>query len=604
MPRRDLLATRPFAPEFLRRGRPLLSAAVALAVMTACRGSHAVGPSGATTSAVDPGHVDPAFESDWQAVRDAQTKDPGGQAVAEAADRLLAKDPPLNLRLAAHQAKAGQGLTRADYAGALASAREGIQEIARARAQNHELDATERELAAALLRSQALAEAEAGDPQAALQAIAATPEADRDPDLLAANAHARARLGDKAAAALAYAQWRTAVPEGSPAAVLAEARLKEQLIGLDTPALEAAARKAPGTPAAQCLLARTGRAAPEGAPAWVSGCAQAAATSGAPRIGLLLPRTGKFAGLSDIQLAAAAAAVRVLAGASAAAVQIAWKDAGSSPAEARAAAQALISSGADLLVGPVGPGNVEAAAEVVAGSGGRVRLVVPGEGSDSVAGVAPTIEARAGALAQAVGRTSKSTAIVFAPDNAYGKRAVAALERSLPKNGVKSLKTFYYPTNTTSFAKVLDPARSSLKDAAVIIPDQLSRAELVVRQLVRDGFAVDRPRQPGVPVLSTAEGVGPDTIGAGHEVLDGVLVAPVAWPTPEAAGFAETYTAMEGEAPGDQAWLVWRAVARAWSGVDAGPPTAAVLRVESGRLVATEPSVSLTPAERPKAPAR
>jgi branched-chain amino acid transport system substrate-binding protein len=595
-PRRDLLATRPFGPEFLRRGRPLLRVAVALAVMTACRGSHAVGPNGATTGTVDPGRVDPAFESDWQAVRDAQTKDPGSQAVAEAADRLLAKDPPLNLRLAAHQAKAGQGLTRADYAGALASAREGIEEIARARAQNHELDATERELAAALLRSQALAEAEAGDPQAALQAIAASPEADRDPLLLAANARARARLGDRAAAALAYAQWRSAVPEGSPAAVLAEARLKEQLIGLDTPALEAAARKASGTPAAQCLLARTGRAAPEGAPAWVSGCAQAAASPGGPRIGLLLPRTGKFAGLSDIQLAAAAAAVRVLAGASAAAVQIAWKDAGSSPAEARQAAQALIGGGAELLVGPVGPGNVEAAAEVVAGSGGRVRLVVPGEGSDNVAGVAPTIEARAGALAQAVGRLSKSTAIVFAPDNAYGKRAVAALEKSLPKNGVKTLKTFYYPPGTTSFAKVLDPARSSLKDAAVIIPDQLSRAELVVRQLVRDGFAVDRPRQPGVPVLSTAEGVGPDTLG--------VLVAPVAWPTPEAAGFAETYTAMEGEAPGDQAWLVWRAVARAWSGVDAGPPTAAVLRVESGRLVATEPTVSLTPEERPKAPAR
>lgn len=587
-----------------RRGRSLLRVAVTLALLAACRRSQAIGPTGQTTSTLDPGRVDPAFEGEWEAVRDAQAKDPGGVAVVEAADRLLAKAPPLNLRLAAHLAKASQALQRGDYAAARGSTGAGLDEVTRARAGGAELADAERELAGQLQRAHALAEAEAGDPQAALQAIAAAPDADRNPELLAASARARARLGDRAGAALAYAQWRSVVPDGSPEAALAEARLREQWTGLEAAALEAAARRAPGTPAAQCLLVRTGRSAPEGAPAWVQTCQAAAAGQGAPRIGLLLPRSGKFAGLADVQLAAAAAAIRVLAGPAAAAVQVTWQDAGSSPAEARAAAQALIGQGADLLVGPVGPGNVEAAAEVVAASGGRVRLVVPGEGAGGVVGVAPTLEARAQVLAQAAVRLGRTTVVVLAPDNAYGKRAVSALEKSLAKSGAKSLKIITYPANTTSFAKVLDPVRAELKRGALIIPDQIGRVELIVRQLARDGFTVERPKQPGLPILSTGEGIGPDALATGHEILEGVLLAPVAWPTPDAAAFADTYATMEGEPPSDQAWLVWRAVARAWSGAEQATPAAAVLRVESGRLVATEPTVSLAPEERPKAPVR
>ncbi|MBZ5711616.1 ABC transporter substrate-binding protein [Nannocystis pusilla] len=581
-------------------GRALVHAAVVLAVLGACRGSQAVGPAAQTIRAVDPGHVDPAFQGEWDAVQAARQKDPSGAAVVEAADRLLARDPPLNLRLAAQQVKAGASLDRGDYAAALASARAGLEDVTKARAQGIDLAPPERELAEDLGRTRALAEAEVGDPQTALQAIAAATRGDRGQDLLFATARARERLGDRAGAALAYAQWREVVPDGSAAAALAEARMREQWRGLDAATLEETARKAAGTPAAQCLLVRAGRRAPAGAPAWVGGC-QVAGAGGPPRIGLLLPRSGKFAGLADVQLAAATAAVRVLAGAAGSNLQVAWEDSGSSPAEAKQAAATLLASGASVLVGPVGPGNVEAAAEVAAASGGRVRLVVPGEGTGpQVLGVAPTLEARAAALAQAVGRANRTTAVILAPDNAYGKRAVAAFEKSLPKVGVKSLKTIYYPANTTSFSKVLGPVRSSLKTAAVLIPDQLGRVELVVRQMVRDGVVIDRPKQPGVPVLSTAEGSSPEAIGPGHEVLEGVLVAPVGWETPEAAGFTEAYTALEGSGPPDQAWLVYRAVAQAWAGVEAAPPpAAAVLRVESGRFVATEPAVSLTPAERP-----
>lgn len=569
-----------------------------LAVLGACRGSQAVGPTGQPTRAVDPGRIDPAFQGEWDAVKAAQEKDPSGPALVEAADRLLARDPPLNLRLAAHQLKADAGLRRGDYSAALSSARAGLEAVVAARGQGIDLAPAERELADELGRARALAEAQVGDPQAALQALAAATTGDRGPDLLAATARARERLGDRAGAALAYAQWRELVPDGSAEAALAEARLREQWGGLDATALEEAARKAPGTAAAQCLLVRAGRAVPANTPAWARECAVAAVV-GSPRIGILLPRSGKFAGLADVQLAAAAAAVRVLAGPAGSALQVAWEDSGSSPAEARQAAAALVSAGADVLVGPVGPGNVDAAAEVAAAAGSRVRLVVPGEGSGDVVGVAPSIEARTAALAQTVGRLGRTTAVILAPDNAYGKRAVAAFEKSLPRSGVKSLKTVFYPANTTSFSKILGPIRSSLKGAAVLIPDQLGRVELVIRQMVRDGVVVDRPKHPGVPILSTGEGTSPTALGPGHEVLDGVLLAPVGWETPEAAGFAEVYTSMEGSGPPDQAWLVYRAIVHAWSGAETNaPPAAAVLRVESGRLVATEPAVSLTPAER------
>lgn len=583
-----------------RRGRSLLRSAALITVLTACRGSQAVGPT--PTGTLDPGRVDPAFERDWEAVREAQEQDPAGAAVAQAADRLLARDPPLNLRLAAHQAKAAQGLQRGDYPAALVAASAGLDVASKARAQGIELQAAEQQLAQQLAQARALAEAEAGDPQAALQAIAALPPAMRSPELAAATGRARERLGDRAGAALAYAQWRGAAAEGSAEAALAEARLRDLWSGLDAAALEAAARQDPGTPAAQCLLARAGRTPPEGAPAWVRACQTegAGVGGGGSRIGLLLPRSGKFAGLADVQLAAAAAAVKVLAGPAAGKVQVVWEDAGSSPAEVKRAAQALVGAGADVLVGPVGPGNVDAAAEITAAAGGRVRLVVPGEGSAQVAGVAPTIEARANALSREVGRLGRSSVVVFAPDNAYGKRAVAALEKSLPKSGVKNLKSFYYLAETTSFAKIVAPALASVRGgAAVIVPDQVGRMELLVRQLVREGVTVDKPRQAGVPVLSTGEGVGPDALGKGHEVLDGIYLAPVAWPTADAAAFAETYEAMEGEPPGDQAWLVWRALARAWSRTDPTPPAAAVLRVESGRLVATEPAVSSSETARP-----
>ena len=563
--------------------------------LAACRTPQSTGTGPATQGTLDPGRVAPEFEADWEAVRRAQSADPAGAEVAAAADRLLSREPPLNLRLAALDAKAEQALRSGDYAAAQGHAGTGLAEAAKGRAAGGDLAAPEQALAQRLARVRALAEAQVGDPRQALQLLSALPvTAGIDLERLAATATASERAGDRGAAVLALAQWRAAAPPDSPEAAVAEARLRSLWIGLDGATLEAAARRDPNTAAASCLLTRAGHAVDPQAPAWVAGC-----RPGTARVGFLLPRSGKFAGLADVQLAAAAAAVLVLAQGKK--VEVVWQDAGSTPAEVAKATALLVRAGVEVFVGPVGPGNVEAAVAAAAAAGGKPSFVVPGESSAAATGVAPTIEARAAALVAQLKRSGRGSAVVLAPDNSYGKRAAEALAKSLRESGTKLLKTLYYPDDMVSFAKFVAPAMAEIKgDAALIVPDRLARMELLLKQMARSGLSIERAGGgKGVAVLSTGEGFSADAIGAGHDVLEGVWLAPVAWPTPDAAAFADAYMNLEGQPPGDQAWLVWRAVSAAWSGGIATPPTAAVLRVEGGRLVPTPAQVDLRPRETP-----
>ncbi len=565
---------------------------VGVAPALACRSSQATGPGPALTGTLDPGSVAPEFEADWEAVRRAQSSDPAAPEVAAAADRLLSREPPRNLRLAALHAKADQALRVGDHAGAQRHAAAGLAEVVKARAEAGELPAAEQGLAQQLARVRALAEAMVGDPQQALQWLTALPAAP-DGERLAATAIARERAGDRPGAVLAFAQWRTIAAENSPEAALAESRMQALWVGLDPGTLETAARGASGTPAAACLLNRAGHPPDPQAPAWVASC-----RPGAARVGFLLPRSGKFAGLADLQLAAATASVQVLARGAGKTVEVLWQDAGSTPAEVTKATTALLRAGVDVMVGPVGPGNIEAAVAAAAAAGGKPRFVVPGEATAVVTGVAPSLEARGAALAAQVRALGLRGAVVLSPDNSYGKRAGEAVTKSLSDNGIKILKVVNYPDDMTSFAKLVAPVLPELRSGvALVVPDRLARLELLLRQLVRSGMTADRGDGKGVAVLSTGEGLSADALGPGHEILGGVWLAPVAWPTPDGDAFADAYTALEGQPPGDQAWLVWRAVATAWGGGPGAPPVAAVLRVESGRLVPAPAQVQLRPRE-------
>ena len=116
----------------------------------------------------EPVRVDPAFERDWQRVRSASDQDPGGAAVVAAADQLLARDPPTNLRLAAVQAKVGHAYINGADDAAIRMADEMLASLDAAGGARRVLEPKEFGMVVQLQRLRALARARGGDPQLAL----------------------------------------------------------------------------------------------------------------------------------------------------------------------------------------------------------------------------------------------------------------------------------------------------------------------------------------------------------------------------------------------------------------------------------------------------
>jgi ABC-type branched-subunit amino acid transport system substrate-binding protein len=384
------------------------------------------------------------------------------------------------------------------------------------------------------------------------------------------------RKGDAAAAVAALAAWREVLPEGQGTALWVEQRLAHVAESLPSDALAQVVAAMPASPGRACLQARLGEPVPAGVPAWVAGCG--AASGG---IGILLPRSGPFSAFADEQLAAALAAIEVLGDGRPPA--LAWRDSGSTTKTAQAAARALVGEGARVLVGPMGPKNVKA----VLGEVDRQALViVPGESTGNAAGVAPSLEQRVRALVEAARARGCDRLVVLAPDNAYGERAVAAA-KAKASGFPQELVVRTYPPDTTSFQPHVTPIMAALRgDAALLVPDTLARTDMVVRQLARSGRMPAHGDVPGLVVLTTAEGLSPQGLEQGRDVLEGVFVAPAAARGPESAEFEAAYARLQGEPPGDQGLLVFYALQHAITGQPGpGAGRTTVTRVQGGRLV-------------------
>lgn len=479
----------------------------------------------------------------------------------------------MGVQLGAWLAKARQFYVVGDDAGAIEAAERGLNALGPTHERTPDVA-----IDLAVVRLRALVRG--GDPSLAVEAL-------RDPSLRdRAGLHASEWLGLEAVAferdaqtlpaTVALARWREAVQDGTASAAYAELRLRALSPAIPRDALPPAIEALPERSAARQCLERTAGIAegPLRAP-WVEACG-----SGSGALGILLPRSGKFAALADEQLAAVSVALPILVAGGA--PPVVWKDSGSTPEEARAAAQALAGAGVHVIVGPVGPANVQA---VEAALGDRVTLVVPGEGRS---GVAPSIEARIDALVQHARRQGITRFVVAAPENPYGQRSIAALRARLGARELQSLIVQTYAPETTSFAPTIAPLLPALRrGAAVLLPDHVSRVELIVRQLARSGKA-PRPiaDDEGAFVLSTAEGLSERALGPGHEILAGLWVAPTAVSDGAASEFATAYRERQGEPPGDQSLLVFFALRKAITGV--GGEGAQVMRIEGGRLVAPE----------------
>lgn len=522
--------------------------------------------------------ADPGWHDAWDRLQKAHDTDPGGDQARALADELLAKDPPLSVRLAALRARAEHAYLHQDDPLALASAEEGLGLV------REEAGGEPSQVRVDLARIRARALVRGGDPAAALAAleeplVVARGGLPRE-EALGMRAVALDRKGEAAAAAAAFAAWREALPDGQATTLWAEQRLALLADAAPPAALaEVVAAMAP-SPGRACLAARLGEPVPSGVPPWVAGCGTA---SGG--IGVLLPRSGPFSAFADEQLAATLAAVEVLA--KDRPPPLVWRDSGSTAKTAEAGARSLVAEGARVLVGPIGPKNVKA---VVSEVGGQAQVIVPGEGAGKAAGVAPSLERRVEALVATAKAQGCDRLVVLAPENAYGERATDAVKAASRRFGGEVVVRTY-PADTTSFQPVVNPVMTALRsDAALLVPDTLARAEMIVRQLARAGRMPAHGDVPGLVVLTTAEGLSPQGLSVGHDVLDGVWVAPAAARGLESAEFEAAYARLQGEPPGDQGLLVFYALEQAITGQPGpGAGRTTLTRVQGGRLV-VEPS--------------
>jgi len=530
---------------------------------------------------VDPGS--PA-ERSWSDLLAARQADPAAAEVVGLAQALLDSDPPPAGRLAAWAALAEQSYLIGDDATAATWAEQGLSQLQSGPALSNPDTASA--LRADLAGTHLRALARGGDPIQALTALG-DPNASGALDeeaRLGLRAVALDRNADAGAAVVAYLQWRQALSDDDPSAPWAEHRARVLAARVPVTELAEAANNAVGegtSPVHACLAARMGGPAPTSkAPAWAQRCA-----SNVERIGIMLPRTGPLSALADTHLVAALAASDVL-GARHGEVEILWEDPGSSAKGTRKAVRALKAMGADVIVGPLGSKLVGVAARE---AGDSIPIVVPGEGRGVARGVAPSLEARVEALVKLAKAAEKHRLVILAPDNAYGRRAVAAAKRygGRMKYDVVARQ---YEAGTTSFAKTLKPITTALShDSALLLADHLSRAEMVVRQLARIGKVPSRDDTPGLMVMTTAEGASDRALRDAGSTFEGVWAAPVATPVvagPTGVQFASAYARGANTLPGDQAMLVYYAMHMAFTGRAAkGSGYAPLVRVVQGEFV-------------------
>lgn len=528
-------------------------------------------------SEVDTASLDPALADAWTRLQDAWKDTPRSDEVVAIADEILNQDPPPTLAREALHAKAARAYLLGQDVDAAAMAYRALQW------EPPPPEPTDLERSLTQIRLRALARG--GDPQVALRELS-------DPTVVALSGLEPGPLEGVRAVALerdaafgpaltAYAQWRASLPDDTAAALHADARIAS--LGRTLPGTtleEEAAGLEPG-PARACLeaLAKLARPAPD-APPWVRACAGPPA-----KVGVLLPRSGPLSAFADAQLAAASVSAVSLADAEMAGFL--WADAGSNKSSARRAARSLVDDGATVLVGPIGASNVRAVHEAV---GADVPVIVPGEAVGGALGVAPSLEARVeGLIALARDRGARQI-MVLAPANGYGRRALRAIEAAVGPEGVDDLVVQTYPPDTTSFQPLITPLLGGLRSGgAVIVPDHLSRLESVVRQLIRLDLAPSASGEEGVMVLSTAEGASAHALIDARKILAEVWIAPTAWSSDGTAEFEQAYLDAEGQPPGDQELLVYKALERALQPTDPGPPRLTLAHVAPDGVIRTAP---------------
>ena len=228
------------------------------------------------------------------------------------------------------------------------------------------------------------------------------------------------------------------------------------------------------------------------------------------------------------------------------------KDDGSSPDGARAAAQAAVSEGAELIVGPLFAPNVKEVAKVAAAAGRPVIAfsTVTTTASRNVYLLSFLIESYVDRIVEFAHARGRKSYGVLAPDNEYGNVAVAEFQQAAARIGarVQVIERFAPGGMAAAVAKV---AAAKEQIDALFIPEQADAMPGVSQALIANGID---PKK--IQILGT--GLWNDARVLKLPALQGAWFA-----APENAGFnafATRYRAKYGSDPTRIATLSYDAV--------------------------------------------
>lgn len=199
------------------------------------------------------------------------------------------------------------------------------------------------------------------------------------------------------------------------------------------------------------------------------------------------------------------------------------RDAGADGASAEAAARALLTDGAAIIVGPVTRDGVDGAARAAA----QRRAPVIGFSSDRTVGregvylLSFQLEDEVGRIVDYAAHRGLRTIALLAPDNEYGRRVEQALRAEAQQQGVTIPRVELYTRNdgeAGAAAGRLAAALQATPPQAVLIADSGGPLRAAGPALVRGGFNLRQVKLLGTSAWAGGEAQREPTLAGGWYV--------------------------------------------------------------------------------------
>jgi ABC-type branched-subunit amino acid transport system substrate-binding protein len=271
---------------------------------------------------------------------------------------------------------------------------------------------------------------------------------------------------------------------------------------------------------------------PPGAPMQASSPGQLGGTTtignGPVKVALILPLTGAGQGAVVAQSMRNAAEM-ALGEFQGSGITLLVKDDGGAPEGAQAAAQQALAEGAELIIGPLFSGSVQAAAQVAQGAG------KPVIGFSTDAGVATRgvyllsflVQEEVDRIVSFAASQGRRSIAALIPDTQYGRVAEAKLQQTAARQGIRIVALErYQPGQALMAVQRMAPVigGGSPQADALFIPDNGDGLPGVAQALRMAGFdpmrvkplgtgVWDEPRVLGLPALQGGWFAAPDNRG-------------------------------------------------------------------------------------------